>query len=291
MNKIHGCLPNLPLSKNIELRAIADRAVLGASWGTLLGRGVVIASACSLVGCGFIGQHFSLTRESSSQPQKVSMVQAATERPVFRRVSRTPKQLPAQSARLLPKPDLNVTPEVQRELDRYMTQDRATVRIVLERHAEHKDDLQKAFETEGVPEELLSVAAVESKFSASAVSPMGARGMWQFMRTTAQFYGLTVSGRKDDRLDPQLSTAAAAKHLRDLFLNYNDWHLALAAYNAGMGAVNRIVTRNGETNFWQLVRTGAIPSETSRFVPRVIALSLIVRDPERYGFEDIKAVG
>ncbi len=263
----------------------------GESWAALIGRGAIIAGACSLVGCGFVGRQFSLSGEQASQPRKVSLVRAVNEKPVFRQLARTPKQLPAQSARLLPKPDLDVTPEVQRELDRYMTHDRATVRVVLERHAEHREDLQKAFETEGVPEELLSVAAVESKFSTNAVSPVGARGMWQFMRSTAQLYGLTVSGRKDERLDPQLSTAAAAKHLRDLFLSYNDWHLALAAYNAGMGAVNRIVTKNGETNFWQLVRAGAIPSETSRFVPKVIALSLIVRDPERYGFEDIKAVG
>ena len=115
--------------------------------------------------------------------------------------------------------------------------------------------------------------------------------MWQFMRTTAQVYGLKVNSKQDERLDPERSTVAAAKHLRDLFSKFNDWHLVLAAYNAGSGAVGKVVARNSESDFWDLARDGQFPGETRRFVPRVIALSLIVSNPRQYGFDGSKAIG
>jgi membrane-bound lytic murein transglycosylase D len=192
---------------------------------------------------------------------------------------------------VLPKPDFGVTPEVQAELDRLMTRERGTVLRILDENAHHYEATKKVFEGQGVPTELLSVAAVESGFNPRAASPAGARGMWQFMKSTARLYGLKVGKKQDDRLDPKLSTMAAAKHLRDLFVNFQDWHLALAAYNAGSGAVNRVMTSEGETDFWELSRNGRFPRETRKFVPRVIALSLIFSDPSRYGFENVRAVG
>lgn len=249
----------------------------------------VVFTVGSSVGCGFVSSRGLLSgvRDGNGKDESVS---PATERPEFALTAKGPKQLPVQSARVLPKPDFGLTPEVQRELDRYMAQDRGTVLRVLDRHSEHAEQLGKLFEDEGVPAELLSVAAVESQFNPQALSPAGARGMWQFMRSTAQVYGLKISSRKDERTDPLLSTVAAARHLRDLFLSYNDWHLALAAYNAGIGSINRVVARRGETDFWNLARNGDIPRETSRFVPRVIALSMIVSDPVRYGFDAVKVV-
>jgi membrane-bound lytic murein transglycosylase D len=147
--------------------------------------------------------------------------------------------------------------------------------------------LERVFEGEGVPVELLNVAAVESRFDPNAVSPAGARGMWQFMGSTARSYGLRVSGKVDERFDPVRSTTAAAKHLRDLFLSYNDWHLALAAYNAGIGTINKLLNRGGSMDFWQLARDGQLSGETARFVPRVIALTMIVQDPDLYGFSPV----
>jgi membrane-bound lytic murein transglycosylase D len=196
-----------------------------------------------------------------------------------------------QSARILPKPDFGITPEVQSELDRFMTRDRLTVTDVLEKHSQHSESLGKLFEGEGVPVELLTVAAVESGFNSRASSPAGARGMWQFMKGTARSYGLAVSARQDERLDPVRSTTAAAKHLRALFLTFNDWGLALAAYNAGAGAISRTISRRGDSDFWELSRSGSISGETRRFVPKVIALSMIVQDPERFGFASAGMVG
>ena len=237
----------------------------------------ITASGCGLIGRGLSGRgagELSAANESLLKSSK-----------------RPPTQLTLQSSRVLPKPEFGVTPEVQAELDRLMTQERSTVTRILDENAHHYEATKKVFEGQGVPTELLSVAAVESGFNPRAASPAGARGMWQFMKSTARIYGLKVGRKQDDRLDPKLSTVAAAQHLRDLFVNFQDWHLALAAYNAGSGAVNRVMTSEGETDFWELSRNGRFPRETRKFVPRVIALSLIFSDPSRYGFGDVRVVG
>ena len=233
-------------------------------------------------GCGVIGRTFGGSTDSSN----LSMANES-----LLRSKRSPAQLSPQTARILPKPDFGVTPEVQAELDRLLTRERATVMRVLDENAARYEASKKVFEGQGVPTELLSVAAVESGFNPQAKSPAGARGMWQFMTTTARLYGLKVGRSKDERLDPLRSSEAAARHLRDLFASFQDWHLALAAYNAGSGAVNRVVNAQGETDFWELSRAGHLPRETRHFVPRVIAFSMIFEDPSRYGFDNVRAVG
>lgn len=246
-------------------------------------RGIVAAVIALLIsvsttGCGL------MARKSSSE------LSSANEG-LLQPSRRSPTQLTLQSTRVLPKPEFGVTPEVQAELDKFMTSDRATVMRILDENAHRYEATRKVFEGQGVPTELLSVAAVESGFNPKAASPAGARGMWQFMKSTARLYGLKVGKRQDERLDPNLSTVAAAKHLRDLFVSFQDWHLALAAYNAGSGAVNKVMVREGESDFWELSRNGNLPRETRKFVPRVIALSLIFSDPSRYGFENVRMVG
>lgn len=236
----------------------------------------------SVSGCGVLSHGFRGSSGSDLLAADESLVDSN---------SRGPSQLAPRSVRVLPKPEFGVTPEVQAELNRFMTAERQTVIRVLDENSHRYQKTKEVFEGQGVPAELLSVAAVESGFNPQAHSPAGARGMWQFMKSTARIYGLKVGLTKDERLDPDLSSVAAAKHLRDLFNSFNDWHLALAAYNAGSGAVNRVVSAKGERDFWGLSRQGALPRETRNFVPRVIALSLIFKDPSRYGFSEIKAIG
>jgi membrane-bound lytic murein transglycosylase D len=220
----------------------------------------------SVTGCGMLSHRFRGGSGSDLLAADESLVDSN---------GRGPSQLAPRTARVLPKPEFGVTPEVQAELNRFMTAERQTVIRVLDENSNRYKKTKEVFEGQGVPAELLSVAAVESGFNPQAHSPAGARGMWQFMKSTARIYGLKV----------------AAKHLRDLFNSFNDWHLALAAYNAGSGAVNRVVSAKGERDFWGLSRQGALPRETRNFVPRVIALSLIFKDPSRYGFSEIKAIG
>jgi soluble lytic murein transglycosylase-like protein len=125
---------------------------------------------------------------------------------------------------------------------------------------------------ERLPVGLLSVALVESGFNPLALSPKGARGMWQFMPATAQRYGLTVEPANDHRTNVEHSTRAAARYLRDLFRQFGDWKLAIAAYNAGENRVQRIINKTGIRDFEGMSRRGLLPLETRNYVPAVLAV-------------------
>lgn len=129
--------------------------------------------------------------------------------------------------------------------------------------------LQQSFEAEGVPTELLSVGWVESRFSPQALSPKGALGVWQLMPATARRYGLEVGPSRDERVDVARSTRVAARYLADLNRQFDDWLLALAAYNAGPQRVEAAIARAGSRNFWQL--RPWLPTETREYVPAVLA--------------------
>ena len=138
------------------------------------------------------------------------------------------------------------------------------------RLGELRQSLGRILEEEKIPLGLLSVALVESGFNPRALSPKGARGMWQLMPATAARYGLLISKDNDDRLRPVESTRAAARYLRDLYDQFGDWKLALAAYNAGEGRVQRIIDRTGVRDFETMARQGYLPAETRRYVPAVV---------------------
>lgn len=123
----------------------------------------------------------------------------------------------------------------------------------------------------GLPTELVGAAAIESGLNPWALSPRGARGLWQLMPETARRYGLVVDSQRDERLDPVKSTRAAAQYLRDLYAQFQDWPLALAAYNAGEDRVERALERSNARDFWTLSRYAAVPDETRRYVPAVLA--------------------
>lgn len=124
--------------------------------------------------------------------------------------------------------------------------------------------------SEGIPPELIAVLLVESAGNPLALSPKGARGLWQFMPETARRYGLRVDGERDERLDLELSTRAAARYLRDLYRRFGDWPLALAAYNAGAVQVERALAQGGEGDFWSLSAQRLLPQETRAYVPAVL---------------------
>ncbi|MGH9788756.1 MAG: lytic transglycosylase domain-containing protein [Candidatus Acidiferrales bacterium] len=129
----------------------------------------------------------------------------------------------------------------------------------------------ESFKAESVPVELLAVGWVESRFNPTALSPKGARGVWQFMPETARRYGLQVGDTRDDRTDLALSTRAAARHLADLYRQFGDWPLALAAYNAGADRIEAAITRAGSRDFSSL--RPSLPAETRDYVPAVLRAS------------------
>ncbi|HKC85565.1 MAG TPA: transglycosylase SLT domain-containing protein [Blastocatellia bacterium] len=145
-------------------------------------------------------------------------------------------------------------------------------KLALARYREYREPLGRILIEEKVPVELLAVALVESGFNPLALSPKGARGVWQFMPETAERYGLSVSATDDHRTHPEHSTRAAARYLRDLYRQFGDWKLALAAYNWGENRVRRIIERTGVRDFDQLARRGLLPLETRKYVPAVLAV-------------------
>jgi len=134
----------------------------------------------------------------------------------------------------------------------------------------------------GLPAELVGAAVVESGLDPWALSPKGARGLWQLMPDTARRYGLLVDSQRDERLDPVKSTHAAAQYLSDLHAQFQDWPLALAAYNAGEDRVEHALEQLGARDFWTLSRHAALPDETRRYVPAVLARVEASTDPRNF---------
>ena len=144
--------------------------------------------------------------------------------------------------------------------------------------------IHRVFAEQGIPRDLAQVALIESMFLPHAHSRATAHGIWQFMPRTGRQYGLTSNAVIDERSDPEKATRAAARHLAYLHELFNDWYLALAAYNAGEGRVLRAMEKTGLTDFWQLAATGILKPQTQNYVPAVIAATLISKNPEHYGF-------
>jgi len=135
-----------------------------------------------------------------------------------------------------------------------------------------------------LPEDLVWLAQVESVWKEGARSPVAAGGIWQFMPATAADYGLAVGSPADERFDPGKETRAAATYLRDLHTLFGSWELAMAAYNCGEPRVMAAIVRCGQPDFWALCDRQLLPTETSNYVPKILAAIKVASDPDAYGF-------
>ncbi len=154
----------------------------------------------------------------------------------------------------------------------------------LTRSGRYIDMLRSVFREEGLPEDLVYMAHVESAYKPYAYSRARAKGIWQFIAETGSRYGLRRDYWIDERSDPELSTRAAAAYLKDLHEMFGDWYLAMAAYNAGEGKIQRALGRLGQVDFWAIARTSQIRLETKNYVPAILAAILISKNPEKFGF-------
>jgi soluble lytic murein transglycosylase-like protein len=148
----------------------------------------------------------------------------------------------------------------------------AFLQPALARYGMYRESLTRILREENLPPELLAVAMVESGLNLLALSSKGARGIWQFMPATAERYGLAIDATVDHRIHPEHSTRAAARYLRDLYRQFGDWKLVLAAYNWGEDKVQRLIDRTGIRDFDEMARRGLLPAETRKFVPMVLAV-------------------
>ncbi len=186
-----------------------------------------------------------------------------------------------EAAASMPLPDHR---SVRNAVHLFTNKMRADIQKYLLRSGAHRKMIDKALAEQGLPKGLAYLPVIESGYSPTLTSRAGAHGIWQFMPATAREYGLRVDWWIDERADPERSTRAAAAYLKDLHRQFNDWPLALAAYNAGPGRIRRALAETGASTFWELSDLGAIPRETRGYVPTFFATLAIVSDPAAYGF-------
>jgi membrane-bound lytic murein transglycosylase D len=172
---------------------------------------------------------------------------------------------------------------------RYFSSPRGHVTLTagLRRAGRYRPLIQRILDEEGLPPELIHLAQAESGFLPRAVSHKAAGGIWQFIRERGRQYGLTQNSSIDERFDPEKATRAAARHLRDLYREFGDWYLAIAAYNCGPGAVAKAVERSGYADFWELRARRLLPLETTNYVPIILAMTIMTKNAAAYGLTDI----
>jgi membrane-bound lytic murein transglycosylase D len=169
----------------------------------------------------------------------------------------------------------------------FSTRGRDILERGLARSGQYDQMIRRTLRQEGVPEDLIYLAQAESGFKPFALSRAGARGMWQFMALRAKGYGLQRDWWVDERQDPEKATRAAARHLKDLYAQFGDWYLAMAAYNSGPGTVQNAVKRTGYADFWELYKRGVLPRETRNYVPIILAVTIMAKNPSQYGLDEV----
>ncbi|MCF8086236.1 MAG: LysM peptidoglycan-binding domain-containing protein [Desulfohalobiaceae bacterium] len=173
-------------------------------------------------------------------------------------------------------------------VDYYTRRHRKTFRRWLQRSELYLPYVREVFREQGLPQDLIFLPFAESGFNPWAYSSAGAAGMWQFIPSSARHYGLTVNWWVDERRDPYSSTRAAARYLKKLHSQFGSWYLALAAYNAGEGTVDRALRRTGFDGYYELCRDSRyLRRETRYYVPKFLAILKIVKNLEDYGFQEL----
>lgn len=195
---------------------------------------------------------------------------------------------PAAAMRGINLPDRK---EVNAILKEFNSIGRSTMSLSLGRAGKYLPLIREELQAIGLPAELAALPLVESSYNPLAVSTAGAVGLWQFVAATARLNGLRVDSWVDERLDPVASTRAAARHLKDLYDRYGDWSLALAAYNAGAGSVDRAGGTKDGADFWELCSADRFRQQTRRYVPKFYAAMAIMTDPRAHGYDPMDETG
>jgi membrane-bound lytic murein transglycosylase D len=180
---------------------------------------------------------------------------------------------------------LSVNDAVLGYINYFSNRGRRTLLSGLQRSGKYRPMIQRVLDEEGVPQELIHLAQAESGFLPRAMSRKAAGGMWQFVKFRGNEYGLKQTPWTDDRMDPEMATRSAARHLRDLYHEFGDWYLAIAAYNCGPGVVEKAVERTGYADFWELRARGVLPAETTNYVPIILAMTIMEKNAAGYGLQ------
>lgn len=202
------------------------------------------------------------------------------------------KEIPHKKAPVEKSPQYDiafeVTPQVGSWINRLSGKEKKHFQISLARLDRIRPVMEEIFARHGIPKDLVYLCLVESGANPYAVSCSGATGYWQFIPDTAKHYGLQVNRWVDERKHLEKSTEAAALYLKDLYAIFGDWLLAIAAYNAGEGAITRLMKDKGVRTFWDISHTMTIKPETIDYVPKFIATVMITKNREKYGLPKLE---
>ena len=177
--------------------------------------------------------------------------------------------------------------QVAAYLDLFQNKQHKTFQKWLNRSGRYQSIMEAHLDKSGLPTDLIYLSMIESGYSQRALSHANAVGLWQFISSTGKMYNLTIDKYLDERRDAEKSTVAAANFLGDLYRDFGDWHLAVAAYNCGPGKIKSGMDKYQVDNFWDLAKTDFLPLETKRYVPKLIAAIIIARQPEKFGFDKV----
>ncbi len=178
--------------------------------------------------------------------------------------------------------------QVEQWLSYFQGRGRKWFHLWLERSGRYIPMMRKILKEHELPEDLVYLAMIESGFSPQAYSRARAMGVWQFIKSTGRLYGLKSDFWVEERRDPEKATLAAARHLKDLYDQFQSWKLAAAAYNAGPRKIEKAIKKYKTEEFWDLTKGRYLRKETRHYVPKIIAAALIAKEPEKYGFNDIQ---
>src|SRR5256712_2561379 len=183
--------------------------------------------------------------------------------------------------------NFTINPLIQQYINYYQGRGRSTMEAGLRHSGRFMKIARDTFRQTGVPEDITWLGQVESAWGPQRVSWAGASGLWQFVRSSGAQYGLKQTAWVDERNGIEKPTAASARYLKDLARRYNgDWLLAMAAYNTGALNVDRAISRAGEASYWKIYPY--IAQETRNYVPNILAVIMIAKNPEKYGFHSIR---
>lgn len=176
---------------------------------------------------------------------------------------------------------------VQDWIDYFQGKGRVHFERYLRRSGKYIPMMRRILKSHGMPDDLVYLSMIESGFNPHAYSSARATGAWQFIYHTGIRYGLKVNSWVDERRDPEKSTVAAAKYLKDLYDRFNNWYLAAAGYNAGEGKIDRAIQKYDTEDFWKIAKEKYLRTETKDYVPKLIAAAMLAKHPAKYGFKGI----
>jgi membrane-bound lytic murein transglycosylase D len=192
---------------------------------------------------------------------------------------------------VLPNLPVRFDPRVVKYLKFYRdsARGRAIGRAWAQKSGRYAPAIRAALARAGLPTDLVWLSMIESGHNPTIVSPARAAGLWQFIPESGRMYGLVVDRWVDERLDPERSTQAALRYLGDLYQRFGNWELAMAAYNMGHGGLSRAIRKFNSNDFWELARYEAgIPWETTLYVPKILALALVMNNKKAFGLADVQ---